>query len=450
MIKKLNEKAHVVVKTPVGDTNSFLLEDIVRQGSVYGPQICIASMDKINLLGKDLVTYYGPNLPIRAGIFVDDVNGAGGVTVANNIIYNCGLMEERKKMTFNNRNGKTEYMVIDGNEEEEVQTVTTQVKKGGIERVSEHKVLGTLFDETADAGGNTNKKKEKLQFMISTTRNEAHPKNLGELAVVARLKLAEVVIIRSILHDVEAFPSYTEGEIIELERIQHSILFGILELPSSTPYYGLLLETGWWTMRGRLTYHKLMLYHNIVTSDNRRVVKYMIRLQMDMKRQTTWFSSIRRAICEFGIELKAEETLKSTWKKHVKVKIGERMARDVREGCFKLKKTRTIKNNKYEMKEYLTNMDLYSIKKILRMRLHMSKLPGNYRGGGEGTCPLCGIEKGSTEHYFQCPSVCQLVDVWGVRSCDLESLDVQTMKTVSKFVEKVEFMLEPMKVCGGK
>merc|ERR1712096_574557 len=87
MIKRLNEKAEIVVKTTVGDTEPFHLSDIVRQGSVYGPQICIATMDKINLLGKDVTTYYGPNLPLEAVVFVDDVTGMGSVNGANRLIY---------------------------------------------------------------------------------------------------------------------------------------------------------------------------------------------------------------------------------------------------------------------------------------------------------------------------------------------------------------------------
>ena len=450
MIKRLNERAYVVVKTPVGDTESFILEDIVRQGSVYGPQICISSMDKINLLGKDLVTHYGPYLPIRAVIFVDDVSGVGGVKVANNLIYNCSIMEDRKKMTFNNKNEKTEYMVIGENEEEEIQAVTSKVKKGGIERVPEHKLIGTWFDETGDYGMHIRKTKEKLNFMISTTRNEAHPRNLGELAVAARLTLAEVVVVPTILYDAEAFPNYKEDEITELERIQHSVIVGILELPGSTPYYGLLMETGWWTMRGRLAYKKLMLYHNIVTSDDRRVVKNMVKLQKEMRRKTTWYSSIQKEIQKYQIELKAEETLKSTWKKHVKGKIGEKMEIEIRGECYKLRKTRTIREDRYERKEYLNNMDLQNIKKILRTRLHMTKLPGNYKGRGEGTCVLCSVEKGSTEHYFQCPSVRQLVEAWEVERSDLESLETSTMKTVANFLEKVECMMEPMKITKSK
>ena len=114
-------------KTPVGDTEPFCLEDTVRQGTVYGPQICIALMDKINIIGKDLTTYYGPNLVLEAAIFIDDVTGMGGVSLANKLIYYCNIMEEKKKMTFNNREGKTEYMII-GKGRDEIRSVTrTQI-----------------------------------------------------------------------------------------------------------------------------------------------------------------------------------------------------------------------------------------------------------------------------------------------------------------------------------
>ena len=51
-------------------------------------------MDKINELGKDIKTYYSPDLAIQAVVFVDDVTGAGGINTINNTIFNCSLMEE--------------------------------------------------------------------------------------------------------------------------------------------------------------------------------------------------------------------------------------------------------------------------------------------------------------------------------------------------------------------
>ena len=66
-------------------------------------------MDKINI-GKNIRTYYSPDLSIMVVVCLNNVTGIGGKEAANNTIYNCGLMEERKKMTFNNKNGKTEYL----------------------------------------------------------------------------------------------------------------------------------------------------------------------------------------------------------------------------------------------------------------------------------------------------------------------------------------------------
>jgi hypothetical protein len=443
MIKKLNETAEIVVKTPVGDTESFTLSDIVRQGSVYGPQICISSMDKVNLIGKDVKTYYSPTLEIAAVVFVDDVTGIGEVETANRLIYNCNIMEKKKKMTFNNKEGKTEYMVI-GNHDEEVRTVSNQVKKGRINRVKEHKMLGTWWDETGKYMINNRKREERLQFMISTVKSQANPRNVGIYTVEARLNLADIVVIPSILYNAEAFPDYSNEEMKKLESIQLKILTGILEIPKTTPYCALLYEVGWWTMKARLAYKKLMLYHNIVRSDEKRTVKRMVKEQEKEPRQTTWNSSIQRLLLEYGIEQEARETEKSTWKKYVKEKITQKTASELREKCENSSKARFVRDDVYEKKEYLrSKVPLQTAKKILRTRMNMASLPGNYKGNSDGKCPLCEESEGRTEHYFTCKVVKQLATIWNVKTTDIKSSDVAKLKDVSSFIEKVEIMVEP-------
>ena len=443
MIKKLNEKAEIVVKTPVGNTEPFWLEDIVRQGSVYGPQICISSMDKINELGKDIKTYYSPDLAIQAVVFVDDVTGAGGINTINNTIFNCSLMEERKKMTFNNKRGKTEYMVV-GKFNEEIRTLSKTVKKGTISRVEEHKMLGTWIDETGDYGINTMKKKEKLPFMISTVKKQASPKSIGIYSVEGRLKLAEAVIIKSILYNAEGFPSHTDAEIKELESVQLNILTSLLELPRSTPYCALLMEVGWWTMKARITYTKLMLYHNIKRSNDRRVIKQLVKAQEDEIRETTWLAGVKREIEKLGIALDVNNTLKSTWKREVKKRVNDEMEKELRNKCSMSKKARWVKDDVYERKQYLDGrVDLQTAKRILRTRMNMSKLPCNYKENGEGMCSLCEEGEGSTEHYFSCKRVSRLLQVWQVKMEDLKSQEITEMRNMANFFEKVEILLQP-------
>ena len=109
-------------------------------------------------------------------------------------------------------------------------------------------------------------------------------------------------------------------------------------------------------------------------------------------------------------------------------------------------KARTVINNTYERKEYLETMSFDQTQKILRMRMHMSKLPGNFKGRGEGICPLCDKEKGNLEHYYRCNSVRQLVEVWRTKEDDVRSLDKDQMKAAAHFIEKIETMMEPMKI----
>ena len=162
-------------------------------------------------------------------------------------------------------------MVI-GKFNEEVRTVSKKVKKGHINRVKEHKLLGSWFDETGDYEINTSKRKEKIPFMVGTVKRQANPKTVGVYTVAARLNLAEIVIIKSIIYNIEAYPVITAKEVKELESVQLKILTSTLQLPQSTPYYAILMEVGWWTMEGRIVYAKLMLYHNIMRSSKKRVL----------------------------------------------------------------------------------------------------------------------------------------------------------------------------------
>ena len=139
--------------------------------------------------------------------------------------------------------------------------------------------------------------------MMMLIKRQASPKKVGIYAVGARLKLAEIAIISSILFNVEAFPIIKEGEMKELESMQLQILTNILELPKTTPYYALLMEVGWWPMKARVSYKKWMLFHIIMRSHKRRVLKKLLLAQERENRETTWLASVRKEMKRYNIEL---------------------------------------------------------------------------------------------------------------------------------------------------
>ena len=147
---------------------------------------------------------------------------------------------------------------------------------------------------------------------------------------------------------------------------------------------------------------------------------------------------------QFTITLDPKQTLKSTWKKEVKEKITRKMGDEIREKCKNSKKARIVQHDLYQRKDYLNGKaSLKETQNILRTRMNMIKIPGNYKGSGDGWCPLCEETEGSTEHYFECSKVQILREVWEVKREDLTTKDVKKMKAVSSFMEKVEILIQP-------
>ena len=128
------------------------------------------------------------------------------------------------------------------------------------------------------------------------------------------MKLLEAVVIPSLLHNIEAQQNVAESVYTQLEKMQLQMLTESLEVPRTTPYYPLLMETGFWQMKARVPYRRLMLFHNIMNSDEKRVAKKVVEEQMKMNRKTTWFSTIQHEIEKYNITLDPLVSLKSVWK----------------------------------------------------------------------------------------------------------------------------------------
>lgn len=63
-IYNMNRKAKMVIDTPHGKTRSIQQEEIVKQGTVYGPQLCCVSTDQVNEIGGRPVTIVAPTMKI--------------------------------------------------------------------------------------------------------------------------------------------------------------------------------------------------------------------------------------------------------------------------------------------------------------------------------------------------------------------------------------------------
>jgi len=120
--------------------------------------------------------------------------------------------------------------------------------------------------------------------------------------------------------------------------------------------------------------------------------------------------------------------------------------RTVLEKCEKSTKSRIVKEDQYKKKDYLMGkMKHETAKKILKFRMNMTQLPGNYKNKNknDGRCCICEEEEGTTEHYFKCKGARPLRKAWEAKEVDMRSQELKKMMDVANFMEKIEMLVGP-------
>ena len=136
---EINKTSNIVVDTPVGKTSSITVEEVVKQGTTFGPIMCCASTSRVNEIQEAVKYQYG-KVKIGMPVFMDDIAAVGTAENIRKGIQNCRRMETEKKMIYGLK--KTKYTVINtGNEPEEV--IEERVKEG----IDIYKYLGTVINK---------------------------------------------------------------------------------------------------------------------------------------------------------------------------------------------------------------------------------------------------------------------------------------------------------------
>ena len=109
-------------------------------------------------------------------------------------------------------------------------------------------------------------------------------------------------------------------EIEELEKLQGHCLRSLLEIPSTTPYITILMETGIWPVEYQIQYKKLLLLHQIMNSDDNRLIKKVLQ---DQKKNeyNNWYNFTKEIANKYKIniaETNLQQTSKNAWKEKMK------------------------------------------------------------------------------------------------------------------------------------
>ena len=140
----------------------------------------------------------------------------------------------------------------------------------------------------------------------------------------------------ALLYGLEAWGKIDKDEMNEIEKIQGRALKRIFNVPISTSYIGLIMETGTWPANQRIQYSIMMLYHNIMNSDHKRVARKILAEQAKSNHKNTMISKVQQIAQQIEVE------------------------------------------DKWERKKYLQEYDSDTIKDVIKIRLHMWQVNCNY------------------------------------------------------------------------
>ena len=349
--------------------------------------MCCAETSTVNSIGEEVKYSYG-KINIGMPVYMDDIATAGKAEHIRKGIKNCARMEKEKKKSFGLK--KTKYMIVKTGREEE-EEINEAVKAGRIQRTDKCKYLGV----TISTDGQLTEHIKELNSTCDTINREISAigvkTQVGKEEVRVKFKLFETCLMPALLYGMETWKKLSKAEVQNVEKIQGKALKRIFSLPITTPYIGLIIETGVWPAEQRINYSSLMLYHNIISSSKDRLVKQIIQEQRAQNHSNTVYDKVGTIAKELNIKLeKAVIMKKSDWKRTAKDKIQNQIQERVEKEMENKTKLRTVREDKWERKEYITTCDSDLVKDIIKIRLHIWELKKNYPREEEDTkCPIC-------------------------------------------------------------
>ena len=107
---------------------------------------------------------------------------------------------------------------------------------------------------------------------------------------------------------------------------------------------GIIIETGIWLMKNRIEYKKLLLIHQIITSDDNRLIRKIIEDQ-DNSYYHNWYTSVKRIAEKYILNVNMNELQnhsKNDWKVKVKVAMEVKIKEEIKEKRKNMTKLRNV------------------------------------------------------------------------------------------------------------
>ena len=211
---------------------------------------------------------------------------------------------------------------------------------------------------------------EKVSYISAEVKRQGSYAMVGNADTEIRMLLLETVVKPTVMFNTETWVNVTKEEMKAVDRGHYQAVRKVFEQKEHTPYFGILMEIGCWPYSYVLIYKRLMYFHHIIHSDDRRIIRKVVVNQMNGEgKGKPWYNQgVKEWLTKLNLPSEEEEVLqikKSTWKRTLKEKIGEIVEEEMREHQEKMTKLRFT--GKFEKQEYVKVCSMGKVKKIMRL-----------------------------------------------------------------------------------
>ena len=434
LIKKLNENSKIVVKTPVGNTEEFVVKNIVKQGTVLGPLLCSASTAECCEEHTTGGVRIG-STSIKSLAYVDDIvdlsEDATEATEAHNTVLEF-TSKKRLELSWK------KCCVIPVNARKNTKIPCLPIENKPMKTESSAKYLGDIINSKGSHSDMIEDRVKKGDACATNIFSIVQVVNFGCHSMETTLLLYRSLFIATVLCNSQSWSALKKAELNKLKVCQMRILKRILNAPKSSPNAIVLGELGVLPIEYEIYSRKLMFLHHIVTLENDDPVKMVYHEQLKYDAESNWANEIHRIRREINLEEDDQfisDISKYEWKTKVHKAIKEAAVIKLNAECMRLKRTK---------RQYI---DLKMREYLLKLPAEDAKVAFGYRSGtldikchksymyDDTACRACKQPQEDTEHIVnKCPAIHRNNDT----PVDIDSDDLNTISEIVYMVKKFQ------------
>ena len=336
LIYKINKKASISIKTPVGISEESEIRNKIMQGEVFSSTLCTSTLDLVSQECPLKPYKYRNSVEITKAGFLDDIldiTYCGSQTQHMNTYTNDEISKRKlqfsvdkcKRMHIGKKKNKCKEIFIDNwkieCKQDNYLSYQTDVYQGKlpVQDTSKHIYLGEVVCDSLTNKANITSKISKCQGIkndiLFILNNIYYGDSFFEIVKLLRNSM----FLSVLLGNCEIWPNVIKSDLKRLETCDKKFLAQIMGVSSKGSYSLMLLEGGLLPIRHVIIAKRLNYLYTLLKNEPSSLARQIFDQQCKSVQKQDWTSQIMEDLKEFEISLSFQEIEKLSKYKYKKI-----------------------------------------------------------------------------------------------------------------------------------